>query len=97
MASCYLEVASEKLGMGYLNDACTCTIPEEARKHGTRAEILSRWKALIQQRNLRPCYNIELDQYIVSGQEGWCGVMETLATNATSACKEAMSVVDQLM
>ena len=79
MASSYLEIASEKkLGMGYLNGACTCTIPEEARKHGTRDEILSQWDALIQLRNLRHCYNVELEQYIVSGQEGWGGVKQLL-------------------
>ena len=83
--------------MGYLNDACTCTIPEEARKHGTRNEILSQWNALIQLRNLRPCYNVELEQYIVSGQEGWDGVKKTVAKVAGTECGEALNVIDQFM
>ena len=57
LASCYLAVASEQLEMGYTRDVCTCTIPEEARKHGSRMAILEKWEALINSRKLRPCYS----------------------------------------
>ena len=40
LASCFLAVASEELGIGYVGDACTCIIPETALKSGGRHEIV---------------------------------------------------------
>ena len=40
LASCYLAVASERLDVGYLSEACTCIIPEASRKHGGRNEVM---------------------------------------------------------
>ena len=69
LASCFLEVASEQLEMSYNSNACTVTIPENARRHGTREDIVQSWNELIMQRVLRPCYAIELNQITPSDVE----------------------------
>ena len=38
----FLAVASEELRIGYVGNACTCMIPDDAREHGGPHEILRR-------------------------------------------------------
>ena len=97
LAACFLAVASEELRIGYVGDACTCVIPEDARKHGGRHEILRRWDDLTKLRNLRPCYNIALEQVPVSSTPGWDRVRKTVAQVAAKECGEALEAVDDLM
>ena len=44
LAYCFLAVASEKLKLGYVDDACTCVIPEGARRHGAKEKIVEQWE-----------------------------------------------------
>ena len=87
-------MASEELGIGYVGDACTCIIPEGARKHGGRDEIVRQWDGLTRLRNLRPCYNIALEQVTVSGTAGWDHVRKIVEKVAVTECAEALKVVE---
>ena len=82
LASCFLEVASAQLDMGYDANACTVAIPTNARRHGTREHIVHSWNELIMHRVLRPCYAIELNQITPSDVKDWNSVRETVMTIA---------------
>ncbi len=47
LAACLLAVASSRLEVRYEPENCTCTVPPEAKKHGTPESIMARWKELI--------------------------------------------------
>ena len=94
LASCFLAVASEELGIGYVDDACRCIIPEGARKHGSRDETVRQWDRLTRLRNLRPCYNIALEQVTVSSTTGWDHVRKIVERVAAMECAEALNFVE---
>ena len=87
-------MASEELEIGYVGDACRCIIPEGARKHGGRDEIVRQWDGLTRLCNLRLCYNIALEQATVSGTAGWDHVKKLVEKVAVTECAEALKVVE---
>ena len=97
LASCVLEVASEQLEMRCDSNACTVAIPEHARKHGTREDIVQSWNELIMQRVLRPCYAIELNQITPSDVEDGNSVRETVMTIAGTELALDLQDIDFVM
>ena len=95
LASCFLAVASEELGIGYVKDACTCVILEEAQKHGGRHEIVRQWDSLIESRNLHSCFAVE--QFTDSTTPDWDHVRKIVEQAAAMECGEALQHVDQMM
>ena len=48
--------------MGYLDTACTCTIPENTKKHGTREDIRAKWDTLIEEHSLTRSHLLARDE-----------------------------------
>ena len=98
MAICFLGVASEKLGVGYTEDACTCTIPENARKHGGSDAIVEAWNSLILSRTLKPCYNIKPQLCVISEHDVvWDDVRKTVEEASSSEFTESLNLLEELM
>ena len=97
LASCYLAVASEKLGVGYLRDACTCIIPEASQKHGGRTGIMRNWQDLLDRHKLLPCYNIGAEQVMPTSAKCWAGVQDLILNMAPKDYHGALNVIDCLM
>ena len=97
LASCFIAVANEELGSAYVGEACTCIIPEDSKKHGTRQLVLEKWYELIRMRKLSSSYNVSLKQIHISSIEGWDGVRKTVGKVAATECAEALDIVDNLM
>ena len=97
LASCFLEVANEELGMGYDPKACTVAIPTNASKHGTREDIVQAWNDLITLRALRRCYAIELNQITPSDVIEWNSVRDTVMTIAGSELAFELDDLDVVM
>ena len=97
LASCFLEVANEELGMGYVPQACTVAIPTNASKHGTREHIVQAWKDLITLRALRRCYAIDRNQITPSEVIEWISVRATVKLIAGSELAVELEELDVVM
>lgn len=98
VAVCFLATANEKLGMGYVEDACTCTIPENARKHGGRDAILAAWNSLILLQNLEPCYNINPQLCVLCEHDVvWDDIRKTVEEASLSRFTESLDRIDGVM
>ena len=97
LATCFLAVANEKLQMGYVRTACTCIIPEEARKHGGRAEVLATWEALLLDHSLPPCYRMEVQHVVISEDERvWDALKKTVENVSGSRFNDAVTAIENL-
>ena len=97
LASCFLKVSNEELGMGYLPQACTVAIPTNASKHGTQEHIVQAWKDLITLRALRRCYAIDRNQITPSEVIEWTSVRATVMPIAGSELAVELEDLDVVM
>ena len=97
LASCYLAVASEKLCIGFLSEACTCIIPEASRRHGGRSLVLRKWNELLEKHRLHPCYTFGPEQVIKTKTECWDDVKAMISNMAPMEYGEALNLIDTLM
>ena len=97
VAACFLQVASEKLGVGYTPDACTNVIPEAAQREGSRETIQAAWQAALQARPHLPCYNITPEQHITEAPGSWEDVRQTVLGLGTREHEEALELLDRNM
>lgn len=97
LASCFLEVTSPQLEIGYLQEACTCVIPQHTTKHGGIQGIMKKWKTLTNGCDLKPCYDIEAEQFDEDRNPCWQDVNNTVKKTHGQQFEEALNLVDEQM
>ena len=97
LASCYLAVASESLDVGFLSEACTCSIPEASRKNGGPSEVMRKWYALIETHRLQRCYALGPETVLETETQSWQNVRKMIRRMAPTDYEEALNVIETVM
>ena len=99
LAACYLGVAHTFLEVGYVDTACTCTIPEKAKKHGTREDIRAKWDTLIEEHGLTRSHLLACEEVtkVSDCSSRWGKIKETIQIIAGPAIVQDMCDVDEIL
>ena len=85
--------------MGYLDTACTCTIPENTKKHGTREDIRAKWDTLIEEHSLTRSHLLACEQVteVSDCSSRWGNIKETIQIIAGPAIVQDKLDVDEIL
>ena len=97
LASCFIEVTSRQLDIGYLEKTCTCVIPKDSKKHGGIERVMEKWKTLTNTCRLKPCYDIEEEHFNEKLTAGWEDVKKAVKKPYGDKIEEALNLVDEKM
>ena len=97
LAVCFLVAAKKYLSMGYSSHACKCVVPDEARKNGTPADIMAKWEDLVQQRQLRDAYSLDLNLIVSPTVYGWKETRKVIELYVGKIFLESLGIIAEPM